>query len=725
MADDDQAGSGPPTGNGADVGNSEAERGAPGAGGGRAGSAGAAPGGSAVGTGAGGGRAGSAGAAPGGSVSGTGAGGGAGTGPGEGAVGSSPGEAGFSVQRSLLVALESIKASKTQQERSSAPRMRAAGAQPVDRVTKSGTPARPGPSMPRRGAPATLESPLARVLAPLRRRALGDSAVRWAFLALAGWAVAVSVLLAWSKVSPTDHVGLIAAGLGGLAFLMAAGAWAFRRPTVLEVARVADARLHLDERLASALFYAAAPGEMEARLRADAVGMASRRTPAEAFPLRRHRDLVAVALAMALVAVLLAITPNPQSATLARQSADRAATAQARKVVASARQRLGQPSSPEAEQLAGTLQAALSQLAKAGTPLASLVALSNLSRQLGRLDNASGAAAEAADAAAGEAMAGAPGTQSLSSDLANGNLKAAAADLKSLSGALSTLNSAQRQALAAALAKAAASAGYKAGAGIGMSSRAGANGTFAGGLAQASSALSAGHLAAAGQALKSAAGGATTSASAASLQQQLAADQAAVQNEEAKVASRAQADTGSAGKLGGGAAGRAARGSNQSVTGSKSGSQTGVPGGAQGSQGQGQAQNGAGSGGGGTGNGGAGGSGSGSGGSGNGGSGLGPGGNGQGGEGGPGRAKGPSAGATHSGTAASPSDQVYIAGQPGQNEQVVGEQVGAGGQVKTAPYQAVLPSFEKTALQDLGSHVVSPDDQGVVRNYFSSLGSGR
>ena len=56
---------------------------------------------------------------------------------------------------------------------------------------------------------------------------------------------------------------------------------------------------------------------------------------------------------------------------------------------------------------------------------------------------------------------------------------------------------------------------------------------------------------------------------------------------------------------------------------------------------------------------------------------------------------------------------------------MVGEQVGGGGAVKTTPYQTVLPGFEKTALQGLGSHVVSPDDQGVVRNYFSSLGNGR
>jgi hypothetical protein len=55
---------------------------------------------------------------------------------------------------------------------------------------------------------------------------------------------------------------------------------------------------------------------------------------------------------------------------------------------------------------------------------------------------------------------------------------------------------------------------------------------------------------------------------------------------------------------------------------------------------------------------------------------------------------------------------------------VIGAQVGTGGAVKTTPYQKVLPTFEKTALQGLGSHVVSPADQGAVRSYFSSLGNG-
>ena len=113
------------------------------------------------------------------------------------------------------------------------------------------------------------------VLTALRRRARGDSALRWALLALAGWRPAVSVVLIYSKVTPTPHLTLIVAGLAFVAALMASGAWAVGRPTVVQVARPADSRLGLNERLASALFYARADGEMEGRLRADAVGAAS------------------------------------------------------------------------------------------------------------------------------------------------------------------------------------------------------------------------------------------------------------------------------------------------------------------------------------------------------------------------------------------------------------------------------------------------------------------
>ena len=437
-----------------------------------------------------------------------------------------------------------------------------------------------------------------------------------------------------------------------------------------------------------------------------------------------------MALLIALVGVVLAITPNPQAAALSRQAANREATAQARHVVASARHELGRPTSAEAQKIAGALQATLSELAKAGTPLASLVALSNLSRQLAQLDNSSGAVNQAADAAAGDALAGGPGAQHAAPALASGNLKAAAANppLSSRAAVYSQPASAQS---AGGAGQAAAAAGYQARSGRGASGQSGINGRFAGGLAQASSALSGGNLGSAGQALKSAAGAARASAAAASVDQQLAADQAAIQNEEARVASQAQ--TGAAGgtKPGQGQPGAGQGGAGQQdssgfpppgaglVTARRPEVRGALPvarvaavlasagggGGSQGSGGgSGNGQSGAGSGNG---------------------SGPGPGGNGQGGEGGPGKAKPPEAAhGTKSGADASPSDQVFIAGQPGSSAQVVGAQAGTGADVKTTPYQKVLPMFEKTALQGLGSHVVSPADQGAVRSYFSSLGSG-
>ena len=446
---------------------------------------------------------------------------------------------------------------KTQPEGRSAPRRSQPGvtlrpntAESAGSVAFSGREAAADDRHNRRRPPTTPVTTLDGVLTALRRRALGDSALHWALLGAVGWAAAVSLLLAWSKVTPTSHLTTIAAGLALLAAMLAGAAWVFQRPTATQVARVADARLDLSERLASALFYADTSGDMEARLRADAVGAASRYRPGQAFPLRRHRALLGIALTVAVVAVLLALTPNPQAPTLARQAANREATAQARKLIASARQRLGQPSTTEGQKIASTLQAAASQLAKADTPLASLVALSDLSRKLAQLDNYSGEENQAADAAAGEAMAAAPGAQRLASDLANGNLQAAAAGLRSLANRLSSLSPAQRKALAAALGKAAASAGYRPGASQATTAGAGSDQRFTGGLAQASSALSAGHLGTANQALKSAAAGAAASGSALSLQQQLAADQAAVQNEEAKVASQAQSAASGHGKLG-------------------------------------------------------------------------------------------------------------------------------------------------------------------------------
>ena len=511
---------------------------------------------------------------------------------------------------------------------------------------------------------------------------------------MAAWASAVVVLLAWSKFRPTGHLVLVAAGIGCCAAVAACTGWASRKPTLLEVARVADARLGLDERLASALCFAGAPGGMQVRLQADAVARAGTRRPAEAFPLRRHSRLAATTGAALLVAAVFVVTPNPQAATLARRAADQAALAQARRVVNAAREELGSSSSAEARKAGAALQEALAELRSARTPLAALVALSGLSRQLAALEKSPSKAqeiAEIADAAAGDALAGAPGAARLSSDLSSGDLVAAAADLRSLAAGLSKLTPGERTALAAALAEAAAAAGYQGPAGAkGASGGAvGSSATLAGALATAGAAMAVDQLGSAGRALGAAANSAAVSASAVSSQQELLAIQAAVQDAQGQVASQAQADSnGGASQATGGPAGPGRQGQGAGQTG---GQRAGTAGNPAGPNGAGPASA--------AGPGGAGGSGSGS-----------------GGEGGP-LVRGRPLGAL--------ANQVFVQGQPGGSEQVVGEQPGKGKSVKTTGYQAVLPSFERTALQGLGSQVVDPDDQGLVRSYFSSLGGGK
>jgi hypothetical protein len=546
-----------------------------------------------------------------------------------------------------------------------------------------------------------LATELIAVMGPLRRRARLDSAVRCALWALAAWAIAAAVVLSWSKLRPIAHADVLAAGLGTGALVGAAAGWARRRPSLLEVARVADARLEMKERLASAIYFAEAPGDMAARLRADAAAHAAAHNPADAFPLRHHRRLATFALAVALASAVLVVTPNPQAGALARQAADQAALAKVRQAVAQARKDLGTPASARAKAAAAALHEALARLQKARSPLSALVALSALESRLQALDNSSPQDQEEAAAAAGEALVGTPGGARLGQDLTSGNLGAAAGALRSLAAGLSKLTPAQRQALAAALGKAAAAAGSRsAGLARGASATAppaasagaSASGGFANDLAAASSALAGDQTAAAGRDLGAAANGATASAGAASVQQELDAVQAAIENAKAQVAGQAQADSGAAPAQGNGGRGRGNPEQGGPGAGAASGSQAGAGAGAGAASGPG---------------------------GGSGGSGTGPG------AGSGGSGSGAGGGAGSAGPLRSPAAQVFVGGQPGDGEQVTGTQLGDGKRVETTNYRSVFPAFEKTALQGLGTQVLAPSDQGLVRSYFTSLGGGQ
>jgi hypothetical protein len=555
---------------------------------------------------------------------------------------------------------------------------------------------------------------LAGALLPLRRRADVDGAIRAALSALACWAGATALVVAWSKLSPVGGTLALAVALGAVSLLGAAAAWALGRPLPLEVARVADARFGLKERLASALFFAGArgvpdPSTMQRRLEEDAVERARQHRPAEAFPLQRHSRRAFVALTALATLAALAFTPNPQATTLARRSADRAVISEAKKAVASARRRLERAphhGGKEGAQAEAALQRALVQLRKAGTPLQALTALSALESQLSSLPNLS-AGEETAAAAAGAALAGTPGTAKLSRDLFAGDLKAAAADLRHLAQRVGELGAKEQRALAKALQQAAERAGAN-GAGSrfgpgqdqqqpngGTTSSQGAFSPFTNALSQAAQALEAGKAGAASKYLGSAARGANASAASASLQQQLAAAEAALSNAQSKVASQAQADT--SGRKGNLARGAAMKGGGEKGGSSSPRSATGNGQGKSGSFGSSRSVAGQGRGRG---------------------KGSGAGNKESKSKAGNGGGNGPA----HKSGGGRSSAQVFVGGQPSGTEQVVGKRLANGYKVKTTNYRQVMPSFERTALQGLGSQVLSPADQDLVRNYFTSLG---
>ncbi|HTW09761.1 MAG TPA: hypothetical protein VME46_19820 [Acidimicrobiales bacterium] len=521
-------------------------------------------------------------------------------------------------------------------------------------------------------------SGLDEILARLRRRALADAAARWALLGLTAWAGTEVVLLAWAKLRPTGHVGALSALLALLALTGATCGWATRRPSPLDVARVADARLGLDERLASALCFAGATGVMESRLRADALERARSRTPAEAYPLTRHRRVAASGLCAIAVAAALVLTPNPEASALARQAQGQAVLARARREVLSASKKLSHSPSLAGPQALAQLRRDLVRLQQARTALSALVALSQLERDLQDLDSPSNHALEQAEAmAAGDALSGDPAALDLARDLTAGNFKAAAADLEALAHKLASLSPAQRRALAKSLEKAAQAARGQRG-GKTTAAEGGPSSALSNALGEAGAALAAGRAGAASEDLGAAASGAQAAAQAASEQQVLAALQAAVANAQSQVAAQAQASSGQ----GAGAPGRGDGSGQGQGSGQGAGQGTGQGQGAGAGEGQGS-----------------------------------------GGSGGAGRSGG--GGYSGEGARANPADQVFIGGQPGTGRQVTGHELGAGKHVGTTGYQAVLPQFQKVALQGLGTQVLSPADQDLVRAYFGSLAKGK
>jgi hypothetical protein len=516
------------------------------------------------------------------------------------------------------------------------------------------------------------------VLRRLRRRGLADAALEWVLRAAVLAGIVVAAIVGWSHLTPDPAAGdqvlvavAAAAGAAGVA-------WALTRPDLARVARIADARLSLDERLASALAFSGDTSDLSRRLQDDAAVRGAAVGAGEVYPLKRHWMLAMVAAGCVIAAVIVSATPNPQSGALRRMRADHAAVSRAR--VAVAKQLQAAQRSPGSEALQQALRQAELQLRGVRTPLQALASLSLLTQRLSELNDPLAASRAAASMAAGRVLAANLTTAAAARPLASGDAGVAASALDQLGRLLSGLSAGERAGLARGLQQA--------------SSAAAANPALSTALSSAAKGVESGQVDAAATSLSQAGRAVVDASSAASMEQQVRAAEAAAANAESAAGSQATTDASGQGQGGGQGQGLSGQGQGQGQAGQGQGQGQGGRG-----QGQGQGQAGQGQG------------------QGQGGRGQGQGGQGQ------GQGVGNQGGDGSRGGIGAASQQVYVGGQPGADATNNNPQpLGPGQAVNTTGYHAVLSEFEPVALQSLGRTVVYPLDQELVREYFADLG---
>jgi IgA-specific serine endopeptidase len=278
-------------------------------------------------------------------------------------------------------------------------------------------------------------------------------------------AVVAAVIALACEVAARRHPfewrwAVLAAAVLGAA--VAEAGWLRGRPSLAEVARIADRRLDSSERLSTALELAGVDGLLVSRQRADTEAWAQRADPrrvvARVLPGREF----AAATAAVLVAVGLAMVPNPAEARHQKQQAAEAA----RNTVADDIGDLAGQAQSGAQQgedparraaLVGELRQAEKAVRDADSTETAVAALSHAQQRLASLGDSSPSGRQGAAAAAGaqlsSAAAGAPAGAALA---ATGG--GTGDELRAVADAIPALSAGDRASLAAQLGEAAASA---------------------------------------------------------------------------------------------------------------------------------------------------------------------------------------------------------------------------------------------------------------------------
>jgi hypothetical protein len=304
--------------------------------------------------------------------------------------------------------------------------------------------------------------PVRDLLGRVRARLLRDHALAWTANGAAAAAVIALAAEVVFRRFPLDPAWPALAGAGVVGLLIAVAGWALAWPSWPEVARIADARLGGRERLTTALQFAAEGGWGYVRQRQDAATFALGADLGELGPVRPPFRVLAVAAGAGVVALALALLPNQAVVQLRHQRAEQAAQNQAAGEVQQIAQQLGQGQPGEdptkRASLTQELQKAAAGVRQAPDAQSAVAALSQAQDSLRQLQDPNQAQKQDAATSAGQQLAQNADAAKAGQALAGQDPQAGASELNKLAQNLPNLSAQQQQQLAQSLANAASAA---------------------------------------------------------------------------------------------------------------------------------------------------------------------------------------------------------------------------------------------------------------------------
>jgi hypothetical protein len=281
-------------------------------------------------------------------------------------------------------------------------------------------------------------TPLAAFLGSARRRLSRRRVLVWTARGAAVAAIATLAVQLGLRRWPALPVTRLTIASAGAGLLIAVEGWGWGRPSLAEVARLADLRLASGDRLSTAFELRDHDGFLVGRQRADAERWAQQADAGAVVSARRPHWAVAVAAASLALALIVGSLDNPAETRMkADQAAEAAREDAARKVdeLAAAADRAAAPE-PGGRAVVRELRQAAEALRRAPTRLAAAAALSRAEQRLAPLAAAAAARQDAA-AAAGAQLSASPAGAAAGAAMAQGDRSAENGQMAAALGSLS------------------------------------------------------------------------------------------------------------------------------------------------------------------------------------------------------------------------------------------------------------------------------------------------